>query len=258
MPKFGSWGLALRSLGYDDCDYPLRDTVESYRHILEDLGLETVFWESHRFNSKSEAIKHLPRIARFIKKHQPCLFIYQPIKPNINLKKEYLVGLTNQEPVREWIEENEQFLSQYFYLVTTQITNPGNGFVGSCFSDGRGSMYVETYHKPGVCIQPELSMPKEEIGKFIDRFTVDGFRIETWNGRFLSEPTMKKLIEMYSDKKGYFEFVCGVQSGKTGIYTTGHDIGTFFNFPCSLADSREFQFGLKVMARVANPSELSQ
>ena len=120
--------------------YPLtRKATQTYSRISA-LGLETVIWQEFSSPKYKEDVEQMiSAISLFIRANKPCLFIYDPHSEN-SLKKDFLFNLRNIKRVKEWALQNTQNLGNYSYLVTSQITNPGNGFVGALNSDGRGNI----------------------------------------------------------------------------------------------------------------------
>jgi len=165
----------------------------------------------------------MEKIRVFVNQFSPCLFIFEPSdrERTPQLTKGYLFGVKSFSEVEKWIANNPSVLLDYSYLVTTQITNPGNGFVGSVFSDGAGNIVCESLHKPGVSNQRELSQPKESLHGFLDFFASHEFELLSHHGKFLSPYHIRMVIREYAHLPGYFEFVFGKQLDQTGLFTTG-------------------------------------
>jgi hypothetical protein len=209
----------------------IKSTSDKYAEI-KNLGLETVMW---KFYSSNEIISGLPEIQSFIGKNNPCLFIYDPRVSD--LKKGFLFGIKTHEPVYNWVVDNLFSTDNYNYLITTQIENPGKGFVGSAFSNGRGKMWCETLHTQGVCNQRDLSQPNQQWENFasvINELYIDREDdLFSWSvsGNHLTKKDVEKLQELYLHREGYFEFVKGMQAGREGIYTVGYEFGRLFELP---------------------------
>lgn len=236
-----NWMAALSSINIK-LHHLQRTTPEVYLRI-RDLGLETVVWEQFDIyeDNKKEVLK---LIKQFIEKNNPCLFIYDPRRNG--LKKDFLFDVRTFNEVYEWILENERNLSDYSYLITSQITNPGNGFVGNVLSDGHGRLICETLHRPGVCNQRELSQPKEnseDVSRYLDMLVADEFKLESTERGFVPLNVARNIIRLYGDKTGYFEFVKGVHLGSDGIYTIGFENCGFFSFPEEIFINCLFGFG---------------
>jgi hypothetical protein len=226
MANTQDWVDALGARGVY-IPYTRRPTSEVYSQI-KSLGLETVLWETYY----GEEVRDTAKIHSFIQKNKPCLFIFDPTSRN-GLKKDFLFGVTNPEEVEKWIRMHYSQLKHYSFLITTQIFNPGNGFVGTAITDGNGRMFIETLHKPGVCNQRELSQPKENISQYLDHACIDGDDVAITKG-FLRKSDITRIHDTYFGQKGYFEFVYGRQLGRDTIYTTGHEYGGLFTFPSDL------------------------
>jgi len=198
--------------------FPVPNTAETYSKI-ENMGLETVVWREF---SKIKSLRTFLEIAGFIQNNKPCLFIYDPKSDNV--KKGYLFNVKKFSEVFKWTFNNLKNWDKYNYLITTQISNHGFGFVGAAYSDGRGNLFCETLHKPGVCNQRELSQSENKmITSYVDYFIIDECQLTSLGGKFLSNSDIADIKRHYLDKKGYFEFVKGEQKDKVGIYTTGYE-----------------------------------
>ena len=242
-----NWMTALSSVNVK-LHYFQRTTPEVYLRI-RDLGLETVVWEQFDI-SRDNRKEILTLIKQFIEKSNPCLFIYDPIRNG--LKKNFLFDVRTFDEVYQWIIENEANLMDYSYLITSQITNPGDGFVGNVLSDGHGRLICETLHRPGVCNQRELSQPKEsseDMSRYLDMFGADEFSIESTERSFVSLNVARDIIRLYGDKTGYFEFVKGAHLGRNGIYTIGFEDSRFFLFPEEIFINCLFGFGNRLRVR---------
>ena len=226
MANTQNWVDALKNLGVY-VPYTRRPTDQVYSEI-KDMGLNTVVWETFY----GEEVKDITRIKAFVEKNKPCLFIFDPLS-TVGLKKDFLFGVTDIRDIEKWISLNDDNLKHYSFLITTQIFNPGDGFVGTVISDGSGRMIIETLHKPDVCNQRELSQPKDIIAPYLDHATIDGSDVAIDKG-FLRRADIKRIFDTYFEKKGYFEFVYGRQLGKDAIYTTGHECGGLFSFPSEI------------------------
>jgi hypothetical protein len=210
-----------------DSFFQRRKTDEQYQRV-KDMGLETVEWET--FDPQNINLSQmLSSMEEFILKNQPCLFIFDPLKPP--LKKGFLFNVTKLKPVEDWVLDNLTILKEYSYLITTQVCNYGTGFVGTLYSNGKGDLLIETYHKPKVSNQREISQPKEDIEKYRETSIVSNFEILSKQKNFLQRTDLEKLIDIYGLKKGYFDFVKGTQANKTGIYTLDHHS---LDFPAAL------------------------
>lgn len=221
----GVWINSLNNITNNNIVHEDKNTIETYSQI-RDLGLETVFWETF---SHDQFLKSLKQVEQFIKKYHPCLFIFDPLTKNV--AKGYLCDVNDVAPVLKWITDNKNQISQFRYLMTTQICNPGTGFVGAVFSDGKGNIYCETLHIPEIKDSQNLSQPKRDFDKYLMHFSTEHFEPVMIDGCFLDRTKIMKIINAYAHHTGYFEFVYGVQSGKHGLYTTGYEIGEFFTFP---------------------------
>ena len=222
MASIGSW------LSEIDVDYTLKNTDQTYSQI-EKLGLKTVEWDSFESRSPNEVMF---RAKRFINVNRPCLFIWDPLVDNPRVRKSFLFGLKNPKAVNKWVEENRINLDKYRFLITTQIINPGDGFVGSVYSDGKGKVFGETLHYPGICNHQKLSQSSPiATRENLDHFIAEEFSFEGGRLSHLGISNAKELIETFSPHKGYFEFVCGAQKGKRGIYTVGYENNKLFEFP---------------------------
>jgi hypothetical protein len=232
MASIGSW------LSKIDSTYTPKDTSQTYNQIRQ-LGLDTVEWDSFSSNDPAEVAS---RAKKFIPTNNPCLFIWDPISDNPHFRKSFLFGVTDPAEVSEWVKNNVQDLDQYRFLLTTQITNPGAGFVGSVYSDGMGKVFGETLHHPGICNHQKLSQSSLPTSKNLDHFVAEGFSFEGGHLPHLGLGNAKELIATYSPHKGYFEFVCGLQKGKWGIYTVGYENSRLFDFPDDLHKSSFIEF----------------
>lgn len=220
-----------------------KNTVETYSAI-RDLGLKTVKWINFSLSSNSPKEIPLEKIKSFLLKNSPCLFIWEPKeKTRIDIRKGFILDVFSFDDIAKWMLMNESSLSLYNYLITTQIsnsvqTNPQQGFVGVVFSDGRGKIYGETYHKPGVYNQRELTRPKKDFDtKYAVQFSTEDFSplaIKSRIPNLLTNKILGRLILLYGNKRGYFEFVSGVQCKKRDIYTIGFIPSILANFPDSV------------------------
>ncbi len=226
------WGEAMSRI--TKIDSKKKNTIETYSSI-RDKGLYTVFWENYKYEKLLDSIE---KIRDFINKNKPCLFIYNPTVPGVS--KDFLFGVTDISEVKEWIRDNSENLDKYYYLITSQITNPGDGFVGSVYSDGKGKIFCETLHQEGICNHRILSHGKCDSTE-VSSFYVENFELLSREGKFLAFENIKDIFSVYWDKKGYFEFVNGIQSGRRGIYTTGfEELRGMFDFPEEICESQNF------------------
>ena len=220
-------GLSPKEVFYVD----IKNTSDKYAEI-QNLELETVIWKSY---SGTGVVSALQEIKSFVAKYNPCLFIYDP-RPK-DLKKGFLFGIKTHQPVYDWVNDHLFSTDEYNYLITTQIENPGRGFVGSVFSNGKGKLWCETLHTSGVCNQRDLSQPNQQWENFesvtnelyIDH--EDGLFSWAVSGNQLTKKDIEKIQELYLHREGYFEFVKGVQAGREGIYTVGYEFGRLFELP---------------------------
>lgn len=234
MASTARWAQRAREIEGFGFDYTEPTTPECYARIRA-LGLETVVWETLRIAEPSKRdIERAIETARiFLIRNSPILWMYDPSIPR--LTKEYLIGVTKIDEIIAWIRRNKSDLPFYTYLLTSQISNPDRGFVGTVFSDGKGKILCETLHKKGVCNHRALSGGSVAHGENIDFFTIENFELAAAKGRFLHYADILDITRHYDLLEGYFEFVRGVQNGKRGTYTTG--IGTkefsqkLFDFP---------------------------
>jgi hypothetical protein len=203
-------------------------TTAKYAQI-KSLSLETVKWEEY---SPEELLKNLKtNVKKFIDANAPCLFIFDPKSPDA--QKGFLFNVNSVNEIIDWVKKNKNNVKYYNYLITTQITNRGNGFVGSVHSDGKGNLTCETLHYPGICNQRELSQPSKNYSEFLSELfieeTEDG---EIWaiSSNHLLKEDIIAIKKEYMQRVGYFEFVKGWQNGKKRIYTIGYETGGLFLF----------------------------
>jgi hypothetical protein len=157
------------------------------------------------------------------------LFIFEP--KFSGLEKGFLIDVLNNKEIEEWILKNKKQLQNYSFLVTSQIINDGNGFVGSIYSNAKGKIFCETLHLPRVCNHRELSQPKKDISQFVDFFATENFEPEAVSGKFLDSSHIHEIVSEFADKKGYFEFINGLHLGKQGIFVTGFEDASIFCYP---------------------------
>jgi hypothetical protein len=226
MASKGSWDKADRFSS--SLDNTSKDTAYIYSQI-KNLGLKTVEWDDFRSRSPNEITF---KTRRFLNNGcRSCLFIWEPCNDDIQLKKSYLFGVTNPETVRNWALENNDFLDKYKFLLTTQITTPGDGFVGSVYSNGEGKIIGETMHSLGVCNHRDLSQSSLPKLSNLDSFVGEEFTLMAGNIPHLGVESAREIIQTFGAHKGYFEFVYGAQNSKVGLYTTGYESGINFRFP---------------------------
>jgi hypothetical protein len=200
--------------------YIPKSTVLTYSQIRE-LGLDTVKWDAFSPKTPAEVLR---RSKKFISRNSPCLLIWDPRDPDGRLQKGYHIGLKDITKIRDGLRGGNRVVSEYNFLLTTQIDNPGDGFVGSVYSDGRRKIVCETLHSEGVYNHQELSQSGAASLKTLDWFVVDNF-FEGGSIPRLKRGNARKITEMYGGLRGYFEFIAGVQRGKWGIYTIGYERG---------------------------------
>lgn len=235
-------------------------TVETYKAISQ-IGLKTVNWISFSLRNLSDLSFKMPEIKQFIRKNKPCLFIWDPKDlGNPGIKKDFYFGLEDESPVMNWFDKNREDISKYQYLITSQISssnmnNPKNGFVGTIFSDGKGRLFGETYHKPGIYNHRDLTRPKEDLSEYLIIFNTEDFELVSINpakkGFLLTRAMINKLISLYGSHKGYFEFVCGSQCGVVDVYTTGYVPIQDSDFP----DDLHLNLSLSAPSRVSKFSQ---
>jgi len=202
-------------------DTHIKGTIDKYSEI-KDMGLETVMWQSYY---SKELLHAMHEVEKFIQENRPCLFIYDPTVST--LKKNALFDVITTRPIYSWIMENLRDVKDYNYLLTTQITNPGDGFVGSVVSDGKGKLVCETLHTPDVCNHRVLSQHtiKFSEGSINELYLESDGANDAWSvvGKHLTRRDILDVQELYMHRSGYFEFVRGVQAGSKGIYTIGYE-----------------------------------
>jgi len=245
MANWYSWAKAVeRIVGVPAGE--LRNTAAIYSRI-KNSGLATVSWLELSDINKSNKAKVIRAISDFVKANKPCLFIFDP--KHDGLKKGFLFGVNDHSEIKAWMDDHQDELGKYSFLVTSQITNPGDGFVGSVFSDGKGRLFGESLHKPGICNQRELSQPKEDLTKFSDEFLIEDFELMSKKGIFLVYSDIQRLEELYSHRKGYFEFVKGEQHGKKGIFTVGFEpFNGLIRYPLELHQSNPCEITPRINA----------
>jgi len=204
------------------------NTPETYS-LIREMGLPTVLWKQYSVNSNRDLEKMLKSANAFIKHKNPCLFIWDPTVNSLD--KGYFVNVGDSDIIFDWVKKNKTNVKNYRYLITTQIINPGNGFVGNAISDGNGKMFVETLHTPGVVNHRALTQPREKDSDYIDFFSVENFELDAVSRGILSGEGLRKIVELYSTRRGFFEFNCGEHLGNKGIYTIGFQKHGIFEFP---------------------------
>jgi len=235
MASWNRWMRALEAAGLSKRSASNFSTVETYSH-LRSLGLQTVEWLSF-VPRDSEAVEKMKiEVKSFVKKNAPCLFIFEPLPAAAEkgLKKDFLFGVKHFSEVEEWLEKNRLHGLDYSYLITTQITNPSFGFVGSVFSNAKGDLVCETFHRKGVSNHRKLSQSSENISSELDFFVVHDFELVSQRARFLSYDQTRSIVREFSHLDGYFEFTYGEQLGKSGIFATGFLPSSSSHFPPQL------------------------
>ena len=210
-------------------------TIDVYSKI-KSLGLETVIWEE-----LLEVKNSIGKINSFLEKYQPCLFIYDPISPDV--KKGYLFNQRDITQIEKWISENST--EKFSYILTSMIDVKDRGFVGSIFSDGNGNLFCETAHT-GDSNHRTLSQSSFVNSKNICRFTAENFDVRSLKGNHLTYEEIRNIIDLYSYKNGFFDFVYGEQAGKWGIYTTGIENSSF---PYNVKKDEEKDIGSLILAK---------
>lgn len=225
----------------------IRESTTEVCASIKDSGLDTVVWEMYRGNDvKMDTVQ--TKMREFIQQNKPCLFIFDPITKNGHVK-DFLFGVNDFSRVENWIRMHCFELKHYSFLITTQIYNPGDGFVGNVITDGDGRMLVKTMHKPGICDQRELSQSKENITPWLDHASIDGFDVAVRRG-LLRRADIVRIFETYRPHRGYFEFIYGRQLEKNGIYTTGRERGEMFSFPTELHTSEFNTTSYRILGRL--------
>ncbi|MBT3304030.1 hypothetical protein HN592_01615 [Candidatus Woesearchaeota archaeon] len=222
MASIGLWKKAANIEGVG-----LLSTTGVYSKI-KGMGLKTVQWIKFSPSSKKDILNMKKRCSEFITKHTPCLFIWEPRHTG---EKGYIIDVNEISQVVESLASLP--VLAYSYLITTQISNPKKGFIGSVISDGKGKLYCETYHEPGICSHRVLSQSKidENKSSFFGRFSTVNFDLFNLEGSVLSSANVRTILNNYSGMKGYFEFVYGVHLGNWELCTTGFENLGFITFP---------------------------
>jgi len=202
-------------------------TSEVYSKI-RNMGLKTVNWERFSPRTLSELYQMYESCQEFIQENSPCLFIWEPRWTG---EKGYFIDVESMDFVDMALLNLPVF--DFSYLTTTQISNPGLGFIGTAISDGRGRLYCETYHESGVCSHRAMSQSKidESKSNLFGRFVSKDFEILSLEGNTLSAAHIRMLHKTYEMERGYFEFVYGNQLGEWGLYTTGFENLGGVSFP---------------------------
>lgn len=207
---------------------PIKPTIETYCAIKE-LGLETVAWEEYDASRLSLELKSSAK--KFIESTKPCLFIYDPRTPG--LRKNFLTNVNCPTKIAHWMEKNHEIIRFYNYLITSQITNPLDGFVGSARSDGKGRMLVTTLHYPKIYNQREVTCPTRDYTGYWNELAIDETGFDSlWSSsaNWLQKKDVLELMDKYLGKEGYFEFVNGWSHGRRNTYTIGYEKGGLFSF----------------------------
>jgi hypothetical protein len=223
MANWYSWQSAVGSLTGDVAKIP--NCVTDTYSLIQNMGLNTVKWKTIS-NINSENIETKGNLLkRFIEKNAPCLFIYDPTSSGHakGLKKNYMIGVNDFSPVEQWLLKNKSSLEHYSYLVTTQIVNSGDGFVGSVLSDGKGNMFCETLHSKDICNHRDLSQSGICNLDFENNFSVRNFELYQSRGNFLKFSDISNIINTFELREGYFEFVKGVQLNRNELFVTGYE-----------------------------------
>lgn len=235
MASWKQWMKALEAAGLSKRSASNLSTVETYSH-LRSLGLKTVEWLSFVPRDLEAVEKMKIETKSFVQKNAPCLFIFEPlpVAAEKGLKKDYLFGVQKFSEIEEWLEKKQQRALDFSYLITTQITNPGFGFVGSVFSNGKGDLVCETFHRKGVSNHRKLSQSSENISSELDFFVVHDFELVSQRTHFLSYDQIQSIARTFSHLDGYFEFTYGEQLGERGIFSTGFMPSSSTHFPLQL------------------------
>ncbi len=204
-------------------------TPDVYSQIKR-IGLKTVNWNSFSPRENVDLDDMLTRMDGFIMDFSPCLFIWDP---KFQGKKDYLFNVLEVNKVCDWVSSNKPF--DYSYLITTLISSCSGGYVGTIMSDGKGKLFCETYHEPGVSNHRVLSQSKTDESKlsYFCRFFSQDFELASLSGQGLNESEINYLLKTFSFEKGYFEFVRGMHLNKPGVYVTGFESNKLFNVPNS-------------------------
>jgi hypothetical protein len=230
MANTRAWKNAVTKYGISFGSIDL-NTIDTYS-LIREMGLPTVLWEKHTVENKRSLEKMLASANNFILKNNPCLFIWDPI--TADLDKGYFVNVNDSKIIFDWVNKNKNKVENYNYLLTTQIINPGDGFVGNAISDGKGKMFVETLHTPGICNHRDLTQPQKKDEAYLDSFSVDDFSLGALKGNFLLPLQVQEIIENYVSKDGFFEFNYGEHLGNRGVYTVGFQRNGIFSLPLDL------------------------
>ncbi len=219
MASIGTWMKA------GDFKYLFQPTHETYQTIAT-KDLKTVKFEHFQSQDKKEILK---KAEIFIKKYKPCLFIWDPISSKG--VKDYFFDLNDTQKIEKWVNENEKSLKDYNFLLTSQIFNHGNGFVGSIYSNGKGKLIGETLHTKNVCSHRALSQGSETCKDTLTEFAFEDFKLRKVSGSQLKREILRQIANNYLHLKGYFEFVYGNHLNNIEIITTGFESLSNFPFP---------------------------
>jgi hypothetical protein len=218
-------------------------TAEIYGRIKK-LWLPTVEFE--KYNKITDI--SLAAIQQFVQKNKPCLFIFDPKTPEVH--KWYLFWVTEFREILDWVDKNRGDFQKYTYLITTQIENPGSGFVWSVFTNGKGNLFIETLHTPWISNHRALSQSgKEDISNFRSDCIIEHGEMTQARGNFLQPYDIKKLTEIYGHLEWYFEFVKWVQTGIRDYFTTGYEpFHWMIQFPAYLYKWESLNLRAKIKA----------
>jgi hypothetical protein len=228
------------------------NSINAYSEINKQ-ELDTIIWKQYfiepiKNNSILANINNLiDDMADFIHNFKPCLFIWDPKSKSSGKSKGFYYNIDSIEKIVEWFADTLDDCDKYNYLLTSQIGALPDGFVGSLFSDGKGKIFCETYHEPNNINQQKVSQGNLNP-EWLDHFTVTDFELETWQGNFLSADDINKLVRLYSNKKGYYEFIKGNQLGEKAIFTIGYSPLGYY--PQQLHDIFSIDLKRKCNARV--------
>ena len=245
MASTKAWMSVLGHMS--DVHYKERPTHIVYDEIAS-FGFDTVKWKRFIFDNDPDIQIFLDELGRFLEKHSPCLFVFDPKKEFVSrLTKGYLFNVTDLVTIEDWLLENKSDLVCYEFLITTMVINDYHGgMLGSVFSDGEGKLVCEVLKKKGLSNHRALSqLNDKELYVYRGFFSCDEFKVIASEGT-LTYNEIIYIKEHFLSKKGYFEFIIGTHLSIQGIYVTGYEPLASFKFPIHVVEQKYFDLSSRM------------
>jgi hypothetical protein len=162
------------------------------------------------------------KIERFINNYNTCVLSIEPQSLEEGLPSYFLPEVRSYKHLEETLEEIQDPQKYYFYL-TEYILNTDSSYAGIGISDAKGNLFVE------LCVNGSstsiIHLTRGSYNKNFDYLIIKNSLVKSLPKK-LSFSETRAIINLISDKYGYFEFINGYGHYGEKIYFTDYQDDT--------------------------------